>query len=223
MPFVAEMLIAHGADPDAARADGRTAYVLAVRTGNTPLAEWFSARGVSTLGVLPVDLFLGACLRADEAAARAQLSAHPDLLATLTEEDRGAIVQAIHENREASVRLMAALGFDLGWEGSWGGTALHHAAWLGRTEMTRVLLALGVPVDARDRQFGSSPIGWAAHGSSHCEGTGADHVAVTALLLDAGSGREASINRWGEPPENLGSRRVNAFLVRWYKEHPAAT
>jgi ankyrin repeat protein len=209
---LAELLLTHGADPDVARADGRTAFVLAVRTGNVAFAESLRAKGASTHGLCPVDRFLGACLRTDEAEARTLLSGNSDLMRDLTKEDRGAMVQAIYDRREASLRLMLSLGFDLSWEGVWGGTPLHHAAWLGNVTWVRLLLTKGAPVNATDSRFGSSPLGWAAHGSTHHREAGADHRAVVALLLDAGSHRTPSINRWGETPESMASPDVEELL-----------
>ncbi len=211
-PGVAELLVAFGAEVNRARADGRTPYVLAVRTGNEPLATFLRARGASTAGVAPVDAFLGACIRGDEPAARAALAANPALVAELDGEDRGVMVQAVHERRDASVRLMAAIGFDPGWEGMWGGTPLHHAAWLGRPTLVKTLLALGAPLNARDSRFGSSPLGWAAHGSANYQDPGADHLAAVLLLLDAGSERAPSINRFGEPPESLAAPEIEQVL-----------
>ena len=47
------------------------------------------------------------------------------------------------------------------------------------------------------------------------------YLAIVKRLLEAGSGREASFNRWNEPPEALGSPRVRAYIEQWYREHPA--
>jgi ankyrin repeat protein len=206
------LFLAHGASPDLPRADGRTVYVLAVRSGNVRCAELLRSRGAQTVGVGPVDELLGACLRADAAAAHALMAAHPDLMAALTEEDRGAMVQAVYHGREPSLRLMTAIGFDLRAEGDWGGTPLHHAAWLGDLALVRTLLALGAPVNVRDNRFGSSPLGWAAHGSTNCGRPEAEHAAVVAALLDAGSDRATSINRWNEPPEGMASPQVTELL-----------
>jgi len=212
-PAVAEMLLAHGATLDVERADGRTPYVLAVRTGNLAMAAFLRERGADPTKLTTVDELLGACLAADEPRARALLAAEPTLLERFGEEDHQAFALASEEKREASVRLMHALGFDLAWEGGWGGTPLHHAAWHGDVGMTRLLLSLGAPIDIRDKQFGSSPIGWAGHGSAHCRRADHDYVAVVSALLDAGASREASINRWGEPPEAMSTRAV-ALLLR---------
>src|SRR5262249_26153912 len=98
------------------------------------------------------------------------------------------------------------------WEAAWAGTPLHHAAWLGRPDLVKHLLAIGAPVNARDSRYGSSPIAWAAHGSVNCRSADDDYVAVVNLLLDAGSTRESSINRWDEPPESMSSRAVALAL-----------
>jgi ankyrin repeat protein len=211
-PAVAELLLARGATLDVERADGRTPYALAVRTGNAAMAAFLRERGADPAKLTAVDELLGACLAADEPRARALLAAEPALLERFGEEDHQAFALAAEEKREASVRLMLALGFDLSWEGSWGGTPLHHAAWHGDVPMTRLLLSLGAPVDVRDKQFGSSPIGWAAHGSAHCRRADDDYVAVVGALLDAGASREASVNRWGEPPEAMSRRAVRRLL-----------
>jgi ankyrin repeat protein len=210
---VAELLLAHGAEVDRPRADGRTPYVLAVRAGNMAVADLLRQRGADTGRLTPVDELLGACMTADTARAREILAAHPGLMEGLAAEDRHAFALAAEEGRAASVELMAELGFDLGWEGSWGGTPLHHAAWHGNPELVRLLLALGAPVNVRDSQFGSSPLGWAAHGSTNCRHADDDYVEVAGLLLDAGADRETSINRWQGPPESMASRRVARFLA----------
>ena len=206
-PPVAKLLVQHGADVNGKRADGRTAYVLTLRTGNAPLAEYLRAQGADTAGLMPIDLLLAACMRDDETEARAVLAGNPGLTTALTADDRATIVQAVYERREASLRLMAKLGFNLGAEGGWGGTPLHHAAWLGNAPLVKLLLEFHAPVNVRDSEFGSSPLGWAAHGSVHHADQGGDYPAVVVALLDAGANRAASINKWGEPPEGMASPR----------------
>lgn len=208
----AELFLSHGADPSLRRKDGRTAYELAIRTGNEEMASSLRERG-GVSEIAPVDVLLGACMRADEAQARAMLAQHPGLIETLTRDDAETIVQAVYERRGASIRLMVSLGFDLGAESAWAGTALHHAAWLGNAEMVAQLLPLGAPVNVRDSRFGSSPIAWAAHGSTNnVGGKSTDYPAVVRSLLDAGAERAPSVNRWDEPPESLASPEVLALL-----------
>lgn len=220
-PGVAEMLLAFGAEIDKPRADGKTAYALAVRTGNVAMADYLRQRGADTR-LAADDELLGACMRADEGAARELLAREPGLVAELTAQDRQLLAHAAEEGREASVRLMAELGFDLGMEGAWCGTPLHQAAWHGNVSMVRLLLELGAPVNVRDREFGSSPLAWAAHGSCNCRQADDDYCAVVELLLDAGADRETSFNRCGERPEDLATSRVAALVASRLPERPSS-
>ena len=207
-----ELFLAHGADPALARGDGRTPYVLAVRAGNASAAEIFRARGAAGGDVAPVDELLGAGRRGDLAEARRILARHPRLFEQIADEDRGAVAQAAEDGREDAVRALVAVGFDPAWEGPWGGTPLHHAAWRGNLPLVRALLELGAPVDVRDRQFGSTPIAWAAHGSRHFRPADDDYIAIVDLLLAAGSTLAPSYNKAGEPPHALASPGVARHL-----------
>lgn len=212
---VARMLVEHGADIHVPRGDGKTAYALAIRTGNRPVSEYLQRMGADTTALDTMDRLLGACAVADAETAQRIVREYPDVLRTLTRGDRQALALAVEDNKINSVRLLVSLGWQLTDEGSWGGTSLHHAAWHAKVDMTRLLLELGAPVDVKDSQYGSSPIAWAAHGSvnGHPERQD-DYVAVTELLIDAGSSRAASYNNWNEPPEQLASPAVSRVLKR---------
>lgn len=189
---VAETLIAHGADVNRPRADGRTPIALATRAGNTAVADLLRARGASTDDVSPLDAFMGACSRADAPAARAMLAAHPEFAGELGR----------HEN---------------------GATPLHWASWRGNVDVVRLLVELGAPVNAREEEFGSSPLGWAAHGSANCRSADDDYCGVVELLIAAGGTVEASINKWNEGPQSMASPRVAALLVdRGWPKLPAS-
>jgi ankyrin repeat protein len=202
---VARMLLSHRADPRRARADGRTPYELAMRSGNVAVAEVLREVGGAVDALRPVDAVLAACATGDASGARRALDADPGLRETLLRDEPDALVHAAGTGNAAAIPVLASLGYDLGREAREGGTALHWAAWRGRTDVVRALLAAGAPVDPRDRTYGSSPIAWAAHGSAHCREADEDYIAVIDLLLDAGAARDASFNRWHEPPEQLAS------------------
>jgi ankyrin repeat protein len=208
---LAHLLLEHGADPTQPRADGRTPHDLAVRAGNTAVAELLRERGAAG-DLRPVDAFLGACAVGDETRARLLLGANPALLDTLTSTEREVLVHAAGHGRVEAVRVLIALGFAVETESREGGTPLHWAAWNGRVETVRLLLERGAPVNVRDRRFGSSPLAWAAHGSKHCRTADDDYIAVTDLLLEAGVDRALTYNNWGEPPETLSSDAVAEHL-----------
>ena len=210
-PAAARALLAHGANPNIERKDGRTPYRLAVRHGNRAIASLLMAHGAHANGLLPMEEFLGACLAADERAARALLASHPELSGSFTKEDKSAVLDAARQDNGAAIRLMAALGFPLAWPERTA-TPLHEAAWLGHVNAAAALIELGAPLDGRDRDFGCSPITWAAHGSGCNAGRDDAYCTIVDLLIDRGAKRGASFNKSGEPPEQMASPRVKARL-----------
>ncbi len=216
----AATLLAHGARVDVTRADGRTPYALAVRRGNREAADLLRSHGATDAALSLTDRFLGACMTADDAQARAMTAAHPNLMDQLTDDDLGIVAVAAENDNVAALKVMRAAGFSLSIEGPEGGTPLHRAAWLGRVASVRLLLEAGAPIDVRDRTFGSSPIGWAAHGSTNARHADEDYLQVVRLLADAGASVEASINKWGEPPAPMASPAVSALLeARGFGKH----
>jgi len=61
------------------------------------------------------------------------------------------------------VRWLLAHGANVNARASIGsrGTALHSAAWNGDLEMTKLLVAAGADVEARDEEHDNTPAGWA--------------------------------------------------------------
>jgi ankyrin repeat protein len=213
-PATAMLLIAHGAAVDPPRADGRTPLALAIRSGNGAMVECLLGQGADASRVTARDAYVGACARADETAARALLQQTPSLRHELQSEDGDALLDAIEDDRAASVALMLTLGWPLTTESAWGGTPLHWAAWRGRVTFVRQLIAAGAPINVRDRAYGSSPIAWAAHGSRYADHAGdVDYVAIVGALLDAGATRDASFNQWGESPESMAIEPVREALA----------
>ncbi len=203
-------VLAHGADVNLPRADGRTPYRIAYRHNNTGILALLREHGASADGLTPMELFLGACVAADTDRAREVLADHPGLLESMTAEDRTALADAIRQDNAAAIRLMVDLGFPLDTEEGFGGTPLHDASWLGKPPLVRLLLDLGSPVNVRDRQFGCSPLAWAAHGSRFCKTDDASYLAIVDMLIDAGSEVEYTTNKWGEPMD--GSPAVTKRL-----------
>lgn len=209
-PEVVEMLLSHGAAVNLPRGDGKTPYLLALHSGNSEAEELLRRFGADTAGATSLDRLLGAVMRGDETETRRWLAEQPALLAGLMQE---LPALAAELGKLDAIRVLAGLGFDLAVEHHWAGTALHHAAWIGDVALTRLLLELGAPVNVRDREFGSSPLGWAAHGSAHCRSADDDYKEVVKLLIEAGADRDTAVNRWGQRPEELATPRVAAVVV----------
>ena len=207
---VAELLLAHGADPRRACADGRTPYELAMRAGNLAVAELLRAKGGAVEPLRPIDAVLSACAVPATKLGRGRCSTPtPDCARRCSSRSRTRSSTAAGAGMVAAVRTLAALGFDLGRESPWGGTPLHMAAWRGRIRQ-RARADRRRSTDQRPRQDLrqlADRVGrpWVRE----LPGSGRRlHRRVIDLLLTAGAEREPSFNRWKDPPENLSSDAV---------------
>jgi ankyrin repeat protein len=211
---VARLLLAHGADPNAARLDAPTTpYAIAYRRGDDALCALLREHGARE-ELVPFDRILGAALRGNDAEARALAAEHPRALAEASEDQRGALHLTMAALHERGLALLLDLGMDLSWEGPWGGTLLHWAAWRGVVPLVKQLVERGAPLDLRDKTYGSSPLAWCAHGSRFCREADEDYLEIARVLLDAGSSRDATINRWGEPPESMARPRIARLIEK---------
>jgi ankyrin repeat protein len=137
-----------------------------------------------------LDRLLSACLKADQAEVRRQLTQTPGLLDRPAEALGGAARQAAEAGNAAAVALMLELGFPLHQPvGDDGGTLLHAAAYSGSADVVRVLLKRSADPEAKDAQWDSTALGWAAVGSGERPATdpAADWVRTVQILLDAGA------------------------------------
>lgn len=159
------------------------------------------------------DLLLAACATARADEATALLRAHPDLVATLSDDEMRVLPDAGWAGDAAAVELMLSLGFDAAAGGQDGGTVLHCAAWQGaarcvkaalRYETVRTLLEVPDPV------HGSTPLGWCCHGARHSRNRAGDYPAVARLLLDAGA----------RPGPNIGDAPPEVLAVMRERGHP---
>jgi hypothetical protein len=88
-----------------------------------------------------------------------------------------------------AVRLMLEAGVPVDSRGQHGATPLHWAAFHGNVDMTRDILRFKPPLEATDRDFNGTPLGWAMHGSRHgWYRDSGNYQAVADLLLAAGAG-----------------------------------
>ena len=182
-PIIATLLNG-GAAPDAPRKDGRTAYAIAVQSGQTEVAALLQARGANT-DVTALDRFLGACSTANPNELGGLLAAHPDVAAS---PGAGRLLPDLTaSHRTAAVRALLAAGMSVDARGDLGGTALHWACWKGYADIVEILLAHGASLTIEDEQFHGTPPGWFGHGVHNCHEPGGDYPQVARLLIAAGA------------------------------------
>jgi Ankyrin repeats (3 copies) len=135
----------------------------------------------------PAQRLLAACAAADRSAAEAVVSAHPDVVGTLTRNQKRLIADRAHANDTAAVTLMLDLGFDALVPGPDDFEAIRWAAFLGNAEMTRALLRHNPPINVPDPSYGGTSLDNCVYGALHGWGcdTG-DFVTTARLLLEAG-------------------------------------
>ncbi len=196
------LLLDHGADVNAQRTDGRTPYALALMLGRDDVVTLLRERGARA-EASTLEVFLGACLRADGETARTMLRREPALPRSLQPHDRFLVEVAARENRADALALMSEVGIDVTSPLHEGATPLHWAAWHGRADATRTLLRAGADKDACDERFKAPPIGWCAHGSQNAGNHAANYAGVAEALISAGA---------FVPPNTEGNPEVMAVL-----------
>jgi ankyrin repeat protein len=168
---VARVLIETGADLDA------TASATA---GGVPGGT--ALRHAAVFGMADVAAVLLAAGAADlvQAAAAGDVTGH--LTHETSEQDRIAALRIAAEHGRLNV-IDQLLGASTPVDGvdRDGSTALHEAAYSGRVESVRHLLARGADPARRDTRFGSTPLGWCRHRRAEA-GQGQGHEEVEEIL-----------------------------------------
>jgi ankyrin repeat protein len=182
-PIVAALLD-HGADPDAQRSDGKTAYALAVQMGQTEVVRLIEARGGKT-DASALDRFLGACATAGPEDLDRLLAARPEMAALAGSERL--LPDLTMNHRTSAVRALLAAGLPVDGRGEMGATALHWACWKGYADLVQLLLEHGASLTIEDEQFHGTPPGWFGHGIQNCGEGGGDYPRVARLLIAAGA------------------------------------
>jgi ankyrin repeat protein len=125
-----------------------------------------------------------ACQLGDENLFQAMLTSHPNMVATLSEEERRQIADAAQNNNANAVRLMLGAGWPVDACGEYEMTPLQWASWHGNAEMVREVLRYHPQLELSC----ITALGCALHGSMngwHSD-TG-DYVATVEALLKAGA------------------------------------
>jgi ankyrin repeat protein len=183
------LLLEAGADPNTTGPDGHTLEQLATRRGRSDLVRLLRRYG-GRPSATEIDLFLAACLDADQPAAQRQLEEGRVQSDQLTDDDHAALYHAAEIGNAAAVRVMVDLGFPIEARGGDdGGTPLHAAAYNGSDAVARLLLDRGADLEARDTTWDATPLVWAKIGSSDRprHNPGADWIATVRTLLAAGA------------------------------------
>ena len=149
-----------------------------------------------------------ACELGDEQTFQALLASRPDLVKTLSDDDRRKLVDAAQNSNAEAVHLMLQAGWPVDARGQHGATALHWASWHGNAGIVREILRHNPPIEDAANDFKGTPLGWAIHGSEnswHCK-TG-DYAGVVELLCKASA----------RVPEVLSGTEVVKGVLRRYQ------
>jgi ankyrin repeat protein len=161
---------------------GKTAHSVAREFGHEALFQLLMERS-------PDELKLAmACELGDEAVFARLLKKRPGLAKSLSEEEQRKLPVAAQNNNVEAVRLMLAAGWPVGATGQHGATALHWAGFHGNPAMARVILPHHPPLEARERDYGQTPLQWTLYGSVNgWYADRGDYVGTLEVLLDAGA------------------------------------
>ena len=181
-----KLLLGHGADVDARRKDGKTAYQLAVLYGNFEGATLLAEHGAeATLDT--TERFLAECGAGNREGALSVLSEDSDLVERLTPEQQGVLPAAAGLPNNEAVRLLLEFGLPIDAKDADGATALHLAAWSGYRSTVQILLAAGASLEVLDDTHDATPLGWVAHGSTWCRNPQGSYAGVAEDLIAAGA------------------------------------
>ena len=162
--------------------EGKTPHGLAREFGHEQVFQLLLDRSPD-----PLKLAV-ACELGDEPLIATLLQSRPGLAGTLSEEERHKLPVAAQNNDVDAVRRMLASGWPVDAVGRHGATALHWAGFPGNPAMAKVILGFDPPLEARETDFGQTPLQWTIHGSIHgWHAEQGDYPGVAELLLQAGA------------------------------------
>jgi ankyrin repeat protein len=189
---IVQLLLDHGADLNARRADGSTAWLLARRGGFEAIASLLERAGAETQPLSPVDELLSACGRGDVEAARRL--ATPDVRRALSSADHTLLPDAAAAHRWSTVAACVAAGFPVDTPETTGATALHYAALRGNLDTVQLLLRANPDLSIRDREHSATPLGWATWAADFMKEPSGNYPATIRALVAAGAQLGANEN-----------------------------
>ena len=191
-PNHARALLAAGADPSAATADGVSPYRLALRFGLTDVADLLRER-TGAHDISEEERFIAACARGDEAEARTIVARRPDLPASLSPAQLRLLPDMAAAGADDAVRVMVGLGWPIAVRGGdWDASALNLAVFSGNAGLTRFLLERGAKW-TEQHGFGDNACGSLSWASLNEPVEGGDWVGCARALLDHGMPRATAI------------------------------
>jgi ankyrin repeat protein len=178
---ILEMLLERGAPLDVRRKDGRTAYALAMQSGQKETAALLRARGANT-ELSEVDALVAAWSDGDESPRRTTSDA---IREALRSPENAKLLPDLAENHAtASVRALLDAGAPIDSRGHMGETALHWACWKGYADLAKLLVDRGASLAVQDAQYHATPPGWFGHGIRN-SGERGDYAGVARALAEA--------------------------------------
>jgi ankyrin repeat protein len=199
---IIDALLDAGANIEARRRDGRTAYATAALGGHTEAAKALAARGANTT-LSPIDAFVSSCATASAEELDRLLAERPQFIGAPGSE--GLLPDLATAHRTASVRALLTAGAPIHARGEWGATALHWSCWKGYADIVELLIDAGASLTIVDEMFHGTPPAWFAHGLQNCHERGGDYIGVARLLAVA----QAEFPRTALP---TGNAEVDAIL-----------
>jgi ankyrin repeat protein len=160
----------------------KTPHVIALECGHADVFDLLMSRSADAVKLVQ------ACALGDAAMFEALIAAHPNLIDTLTDDQRARLPIAADTGNVAAVRMMLAAGWPVDARHPNGATALHFAAWEGNVDMVREILRYKPRLDLRDGRYDGTPLDWAEYGSRHGPRCNTPEIAaVIEALTDAGA------------------------------------
>ena len=154
----AEWLLARGANADTTHFyTGQPVQALAQLSGYLGMAALLERHGGRPVVLAGAQAFRAACLRGDEAEARALLATDPGLV-----RNPAPLLAAAEFGNAPAVALLLALGARVDGLDHAGISPLHRAVQSGSLEVVNLLLAAGADVDLREMKWRGTPFSWSA-------------------------------------------------------------
>lgn len=115
-------------------------------------------------------------------------------------------------------RVLIQAGTALEATALYNARALHWAAWVGASKTVEQLVARGVELEAKDSEFGATPLFWAVHGYGPNGPEKKDQVGAARILLAAGANARTS-NKEGRSALQMADTCAARDMYELLKEY----